>query len=111
MTRLLDRLVRRFTAPGVNPSGASVLTTTYGAPGNEPILPTLVGQTQAAYASNAVVFGAILARLSLFSEASSSTATSATGSCSARTARRAVVKCCGPSSRGRARPPGSCWPG
>jgi phage portal protein BeeE len=68
--RLLDRLLaRRFTAPGVNPSGAAVFTTTYGAPGNEPILPTLVAQTNAAYGGNAVVFGAILARLMLFSEA------------------------------------------
>jgi phage portal protein BeeE len=70
VTRLLDRLAVRFTGRGINPSGASVLTTTYGSPGNEPILPTLMAQTQAAYGSNAVVFGAILARLMLFSEAS-----------------------------------------
>jgi phage portal protein BeeE len=67
--RLLDQLSLRFTGRGINPSGASVLTTTYGAPGNEPILPTLISQTNAAYGSNAVVFGAILARLMLFSEA------------------------------------------
>jgi phage portal protein BeeE len=70
VTRLIDRLSLRFTGRGIDPSGASILTTTYGAPGNEPILPTLAGQTQAAYAGNAVVFGAILARLMLFSEAS-----------------------------------------
>lgn len=69
MTRLLDVVVRRFVGRGLEPSGASVLTQTYGAPGQEPILPTLMAQTQGAYASNAVVFGAILSRLMLFSEA------------------------------------------
>jgi hypothetical protein len=59
----------RFTSPGIDPSGASVLTTTYGMNGNESIMPTLLASTQQAYAGNAIVFGAILARLSLFSEA------------------------------------------
>ncbi|HKV17588.1 MAG TPA: hypothetical protein VJR50_01055, partial [Mycobacterium sp.] len=69
MTRLLDVAARRFTGRGVEPSGAAVITTTYGSPGNEPILPSLLPYTQAAYNSNAVVFGAMLARLMLFSEA------------------------------------------
>jgi hypothetical protein len=60
---------RRFSRPGIDPSGASVLTTSYGLNGNEAILPTLFGSNQQAYSGNAVVFGAILARLSLFSEA------------------------------------------
>jgi phage portal protein BeeE len=59
----------RFTARGIDPSGAAVLTTTYGMNGNESILSTLLSNTQQAYSGNAVVFGAILARLSLFSEA------------------------------------------
>jgi phage portal protein BeeE len=46
-----------------------VLTTTYGMSGNEPILPQLMSTTTQAYGGNAVVFGAILARLMLFSEA------------------------------------------
>lgn len=66
---LFSRFSSRFTSPGINPSGASILTTTYGMNGNESIMPTLVGNTQQAYGGNAVVFGAILARLSLFSEA------------------------------------------
>ena len=69
MTRLIDVMSRRFTGRGIDPSGAAVLTTTYGSPDNEPILPALVPYTQAAYNNNAVVFGAILARLMLFSEA------------------------------------------
>jgi hypothetical protein len=70
--RLIDRLSTRFVGRGLEPSGAAVFTTTYGDPGNEPILPALMSATQAAYTGNAVVFGAILARLMLFSEASSS---------------------------------------
>lgn len=50
-------------------SGAAMLTTTYGTPGAEQILPSLVGAASSAYATNAVVFGAILARIMLFSEA------------------------------------------
>lgn len=59
---------RRFSAPGIEPSGASILTTTYGLNGNEQILPSLVAAGMNAYIGNAVVFGAILARISLFSE-------------------------------------------
>jgi phage portal protein BeeE len=50
-------------------SGASVLMTSYGQPGSEPILPALMSNTAGAYGGNSVVFGAILARLMLFSEA------------------------------------------
>jgi phage portal protein BeeE len=50
-------------------SGASVLMTSYGAGGGEPILPALMTNTASAYGGNAIVFGAILARLMLFSEA------------------------------------------
>lgn len=59
----------RFLAPGIDPSGASVITTSYGLNGNETILPTIVHYAREAYCGNAVVFGAVLARLSLFSEA------------------------------------------
>ncbi len=83
--RLLDRLTRRYGGygPEYGPgnadsvlwggqgpaSGAAVLTTTYGQSGNEPILPQLATTALRAYSANAVVFGAILARLMLFSEA------------------------------------------
>jgi phage portal protein BeeE len=48
---------------------AGVLTTTYGMPDRERILPSFTSLTGAAYASNGVVFSVILARLMLFSEA------------------------------------------
>jgi hypothetical protein len=73
--RLLDRLSRRYSGDtGLwggkgDASGAAVLTTTYGMSGNEPILPQLMSTSAQAYGGNAVVFGAILARLMLFSEA------------------------------------------
>jgi phage portal protein BeeE len=67
--RLLDRLgpSRRYWE-GVA-SGAAILTTSYGAPGQEPVLSPQVQTAMQAYGSNSVVFGAILARISLFSEA------------------------------------------
>lgn len=64
-----SELRRRFWAPGVGPSGASVITTSYGLNGNEQILPAVLMSAREAYCGNAVVFGAVLARLSLFSEA------------------------------------------
>jgi phage portal protein BeeE len=60
---------RRFSTPGLDPSGAAVMTTLYGMNGNEASVPGLVRSTQQAYGGNAIVFGAILARISLFSEA------------------------------------------
>lgn len=71
MTRWSDfweGLRERFSRPGLDPSGASILTTSYGINGNESILPTLVSNATQAYLCNAVVFGAELARLSLFGE-------------------------------------------
>jgi phage portal protein BeeE len=67
--RLLDRLVRRGTGywEGVA-SGAAVLTTSYGSPDREQILPQFVSMAQQAYGGNSVVFSAILARIMLFSE-------------------------------------------
>jgi phage portal protein BeeE len=59
---------KRFSAPGIEPSGASVITTTYGMDGNEQILPSLVEASREAYVGNSVVFGAVLARAALFSE-------------------------------------------
>src|SRR6266702_3204261 len=50
-------------------SGAAVLTTTYGSPDKEAILPQLASATLDAYGGNTVVFAAILARICLFSEA------------------------------------------
>lgn len=64
-----SNLRQRFWAPGIEPSGAAVLTTSYGLNGNELIVPSIVASARQAYTGNAVVFGAVLARLSLFSEA------------------------------------------
>lgn len=61
-------LAQRFSAPGIEPSGAAIITTTYGLNGNEQILPSLVEASREAYVGNSVVFGAILARIALFSE-------------------------------------------
>jgi phage portal protein BeeE len=74
------RLIDRFRASraysdeilwsGKGPaSGAAMLTTTYGSPGTEALLPQLMSATGQSYSDNSIVFGAILARLSLFSEA------------------------------------------
>lgn len=53
----------------LNPSGASYITTTYGRPDAERILPTWQGYVAQGYQGNPIVFAAIGARLALFSEA------------------------------------------
>lgn len=68
-SRLVSGFRDRFTRPGIDPSGAAVFTTTYGMGGNESILPLLQTGSVRAYKSNAVVFGTMLKRMSLFSEA------------------------------------------
>jgi phage portal protein BeeE len=65
----IDGLRERFSRPGIEPSGAAVFSTTYGLNGNEAVLPTQVADTYQAFSSNSIVFGAMLARMSLFSEA------------------------------------------
>jgi phage portal protein BeeE len=50
-------------------SGAAVLTTSYASADREPVLPQLAAWAQQANASSAIVFAAILVRMSLFSEA------------------------------------------
>jgi phage portal protein BeeE len=50
-------------------SGAAVLTTTYGSPDKEAILPQWAAWAQQAHASSSIVFTALLTRLSLFCEA------------------------------------------
>lgn len=50
-------------------SSASVLTTTYGLPDYEKVLPTFQSYADNGYSGNAVVFAVVLARLNLFSEA------------------------------------------
>jgi hypothetical protein len=67
--RLIDRFARRAGYWEGIASGASVLTTSYGSPNSEAILPQLIGWAQQTYAGNSVVFAAILARLMLFSQA------------------------------------------
>ena len=66
--RLLDRLIKRDYWEGVS-SGAAILTTTYGSPDREAILPQVTQWAQNAYANNSVVFSAELARMLVFSEA------------------------------------------
>jgi len=66
---MIDWFRERFSRPGIEPSGASVLTTSFGMDGRENILPFLMSNSYQAYGQNAVVFGAMLARLMLFSEA------------------------------------------
>lgn len=67
--RLLDRLIRRDSYWEGMASGAAVLTTTYGQPGREQVLPQLMSQAHRAYGSDSPVFAAVLARMALFSEA------------------------------------------
>jgi phage portal protein BeeE len=66
--RLLDRLIRRDGYWEGMASGAAVLTTSYASPDREPVMPQMTSWAQSAYGSNAVIFGAILARMSLFTE-------------------------------------------
>jgi hypothetical protein len=70
MSRLIDSLARRYgsTFWEGEASGASVLTTTYGAAGQESLRQDQTGWGLNAYSGNGIVFGAILARMSLFSE-------------------------------------------
>jgi phage portal protein BeeE len=66
--RLLDRLIRRDGYWEGMASGASVITTTYGSPDKEAILPQFAAWAQAANAGNAVVFSAMYARMSMLAE-------------------------------------------
>lgn len=66
--RLLDRLIKRDYWEGVA-SGAAVLTTTYGSPDREAILPQVTQWAQNAYGNTSVVFSAMVARILVFAEA------------------------------------------
>lgn len=65
--RLVDRLMGRAQPP-IADYGTSVLMTSFGQPDKEKILPGFLNAA-GAYGSSGVVFGVILARLMLFSEA------------------------------------------
>ena len=67
--RLLDRLIRRDGYWEGMASGAAVLTTSYGSPDREPVMPQMSAWAQSAYGNNAIIFGAILVRMALFCEA------------------------------------------
>jgi hypothetical protein len=67
--RLLDRLIRRAGYWEGMASGAAVLTTSYGSPDREPVLPQLAAFAQNANASSSPVFSAILVRMMLLAEA------------------------------------------
>jgi hypothetical protein len=67
--RLVDRLIRRAGYWEGIASGAAVLTTSYGSPDREAVLPQVAGWAQDSNASSSVVFSAILYRMMLFAEA------------------------------------------
>lgn len=76
--RLIEHLLQRPAAPAApveradaipGQSAATVLMQTWGTPDSERISPTFNSYAADGYAGNAVIFGVILARLSLFSEA------------------------------------------
>jgi len=69
--RLLDRLIHRYgdTFWEGQASGAAVITSTYGSPDRESVLPQLSLAAISAFSSSAVAFPAILTRIMLFSEA------------------------------------------
>jgi hypothetical protein len=67
--RLWDKLARRAGYWEGLASGAAVLTTSYGSPDREAILPQAASWAKDSYRSSSVVFSAILARMMLFSEA------------------------------------------
>jgi len=74
VTRLIDRLISRLISRQGSywegaASGAAVLTSSYGSPDREPLLPQLAGFAQQANGSSSPVFSASLVRLALFSEA------------------------------------------
>ena len=69
MTRLLDRLIRRDGYWEGMSSGAAVLTTSYGGPDREAILPQITAWAQSAYSNTSVVFAAMVVRILVFSEA------------------------------------------
>jgi hypothetical protein len=67
--RLLDRLLSRSGYWEGLASGAAVLTSSYGSPDREAVLPQVAGWAQQANASASPVFSAILVRMMLLSEA------------------------------------------
>src|SRR5258708_20073085 len=67
--RLIDRLARRAGYWEGLASGAAVLTTSYGSPDREAVLPQLAAFSQQSYGTSSIVFAAILVRMALFSEA------------------------------------------
>jgi phage portal protein BeeE len=74
MTRLLDRLADRYSLRQgffneAMASGAATYLGSYGDPGKEKAITSLVGAARDAYQSNGAVFAVILIRLALFSEA------------------------------------------
>ena len=109
MTRLIDRLlIKRDTGywEGLA-SGAAVLTSTYGSPDREAILPQVAGWAQQANAADAVVFAAIMARMHLLSEARFQFQRQERPG----PVRRHVAAHPGASVAGRNVPAASCWPG
>ncbi len=67
--RLLDRFVSRQGYWEGMASGAAALTTTYGTPDREALVPQFTAATRDAYRENGIVFAAIAARAMLLSEA------------------------------------------
>lgn len=66
--RVWDRLIRRDGYWEGMASGAAILTTTWGAPNKEAILPQVSSWAQQAHGTDAVVFSAIVTRMLLLAE-------------------------------------------
>src|SRR5258708_4647468 len=67
--RLWDRLARRAGYWEGLASGAAVLTTSYGSPDREQVLPQLAAFSQQSYGTSSIVFAALRVRMALFWEA------------------------------------------
>ena len=86
MTRLLDRMMsRRDTGywEGLA-SGAAVLTTSYGSPDREALLPQFTDWAKRAHGGNGVVFSAFVTRMMLLSDGAVSSSS-----------RRVTITCSG----------------
>jgi phage portal protein BeeE len=69
VVRLLDRLIRRDAGYWEGQaSGAAVLTSSYGSPDREAVLPQVAAWAAQAHGSSSPVFSAHLVRMALFSE-------------------------------------------
>ena len=106
MTRLWDRVLSRSTYWEGMYSGAYAVTTTDSSGRSREGTPAgIVRNARQAYADNGIVYACIAARMASFRKRRSFSSPRSTSTCSA------IPVCGGWSTRGRTRPPVSCWPG